>query len=415
MQLDVTVVTVALPRLGRELPAGMAGLQWIVDGYALPFSATLLLGGFGGDRLGAGRVFGIGVVVFGLASAGCGLAPDLFALVAARVLQGLGAALMLPCALSLVNHATQHDRDLRARALALWTAAGSIGLASGPVLGGVLLGAGSWRWIFLLNLPVCALAWFFARRAPETPREEEGQGLDPFGQLLAVLALGGLVGGVIESHARGIGDPVVSALLATGVAALPLFVLVEMRQAAPLLPPALFRSRVFSVSMLYGAASSVSYYGVLFVLSLYFQHVRGFGALGTGLAFLPLTATFTVVNLVSASLVARWGARTCMVGGFALDAAGFALLAELGPHSPYWAAVPAFVLIPAGMGTGIPAMLGVMLGSAPRERSGVASAGVLAATAVAAAVIVPRERDPGERGCDGPQQPDGSSCNRSSP
>jgi DHA2 family methylenomycin A resistance protein-like MFS transporter len=388
VQIDVTVVNVALPRLGSDLGAGIAGLQWIVDGYALVFSVMLLVGGFLGDRFGARRMYIAGVGLFALASALCGLAPGVVTLVAARALQGVGAAVMLPCSLSLINHATQHDSALRTKAVGLWTASGSIGLAAGPVLGGMLLAVGSWRLIFLVNLPICLFAALFALRAPETPREDEGQGFDPWGQILAVLALSGLVGAVIEAHPLGFGHPIVLGLLLLAAVAAPLFVWVEGRTAAPVLPLSLFRSGTFSAAVAYGTVSNITFYGMVFVLSLYFQRVRGYGGTLTGFAYLPLMATFVVVNLVNSRMVARFGVRTCMVGGFLVNALGFGLLLLLGAGSPYWMALPAFILMPAGMGTGIPAMIGAMLGSVDRSRSGVASAVTNAARQAGGAIGV---------------------------
>ena len=388
VQIDVSVVNVALPRLGSDLGAGISGLQWIVDSYALVFSVMLLVGGYLGDRYGARRMYLSGVALFALASALCGFAPGVVALVAARVLQGVGAAVMLPCSLSLVNHATQHDSSLRLKAVGLWTASGSIGLAAGPVLGGLLLAGGSWRLIFLVNLPICLAAALFALRAPETPREEEGQGLDPWGQILAILTLCGLVGAVIEAHPLGFGHPVVLGLLALAAVAGPLFVWVEGRVAAPVLPLSLFRSATFSTAVAYGMAANITFYGMVFVLSLYFQRVRGYSGPVTGFAYLPLTATFIAVNLVNARMVARFGVRACMVGGFLVDALGFALLLTLDAGSPYWLALPAFVLMPAGMGTGVPAMIGAVLASVDRSRSGVAAAVTNAARQAGGAVGV---------------------------
>lgn len=374
VQLDVTVVNVALPRLGTDLGAGMAGLQWIVDGYALVLSVMLLIGGFLGDRFGARRVYLGGLAAFAVASALCGIAPNVVSLVVARALQGIGAAVMLPCSLSLLNHATQHDPPLRLRAVGWWTAAGSIGLAAGPLLGGVLLALASWRVIFLVNLPICAAAALLLARTPETPRTDEGQGLDPFGQVLAILALGGLTGAVIEAHPLGLAHPAVLGLLGLAFVATPLFITVEARAPAPLMPLTLFRSATFSTAVAYGAVANVTYYGILFVLSLYLQRVLGFGGAAIGLAYLPLTAAFIAVNLGNARMVRTFGARACMVIGYLVDAGGFAFLLLLGPHSSYWTALPAFLLMPLGMGTGIPAMIGAMLGSVDHARSGVAAA-----------------------------------------
>ena len=388
IQLDVTVVNVALPSLGTELGSGMSGLQWIVDGYALVFSVLLLIGGFLGDRYGARRIYLAGIAIFAGASTLCGLAPDIGTLIAARVLQGAGAAVMLPCSLSLINHATQHDPALRARAVGWWTTAGSIALASGPVLGGVLLALSGWRGVFLVNLPVCLVAYVLTLRLPETPREEEGQGFDPVGQLLAILALAGLTGAIIESHPLGWSHPIVIGGLALFLVGGPAFVLVELRSRAPVLPMRLFRSPTFSTAVVYGAAANVTIYGMVFVLSLYFQEARGYGAVETGFAFLPLMFTFVVVNLNNARLVARFGPRALMVAGFLVDALGFCLLLLLGGASPYWLALPAFVLMPAGMGTGVPAMIGAMLGSIDRRHSGVASATMNAARQAGGAIGV---------------------------
>ncbi|MCW6509766.1 MFS transporter [Lichenifustis flavocetrariae] len=374
VQIDVTVVNVALPRLGTDLGAGIAGLQWIVDGYALVLAVMLLIGGFLGDRFGARRVYITGVGLFALASSLCGLAQGVTTLVAARALQGVGAAVMLPCSLSLINHATQDRLSLRLKAVGLWTASGSIGLAVGPMLGGLLLAIGSWRLIFFINLPICLGAALLSLRAPETPREDKGRGFDPLGQVLAILALGGLTGAVIETHPLGLGHPIVLALFALALVAAPLFIWVEARVATPLMPLSLFRSGTFSTALAYGALANFTFYGMIFVLSLYFQRVRGYDGPTIGFAYLPLMATFVAVNLINARMVRRFGVRACMVGGFLVDALGFALLLLLGPESPYWLALPAFMLMPGGMGTGIPAMIGAMLGSVERARSGIASA-----------------------------------------
>ncbi len=388
IQLDVTIVNVALPRLGQELGGGISALQWIVDGYALVFSVLLLIGGFLGDRYGARRIYGIGIAIFAVSSALCGLAPDIGTLIAARALQGIGAAVMLPCSLSLLNHATQHDPRLRARAVGLWAASGSIALAAGPVLGGLLLGFGSWRGVFLINLPICLVAVLLTMRVPETPREEEGQGFDPLGQTLAILALTGLVGAVIEAHPLGFTHPLVLGGFALALVTAPLFVWVEVRSKAPLLPMGLFRSGTFSIAVVYGMVANFTFYGMVFVLSLYFQHARHYGATETGFAYLPLMATFVAVNLVSGRVVARFGTRAAMVAGFLVDALGFALITLLGSGSAYAWVLPAFILMPAGMGTGIPAMIGAMLGSVDRSVSGIAAAVTNAARQAGGAIGV---------------------------
>lgn len=373
IQLDVTVVNVALPRIGADLGTGTAGLQWVVDGYALAFAALLLGAGSLGDGFGARRVYLAGLGLFALASLLCGLAGGAATLVAARALQGVGAAAMLPASLALLNHAAGGDAGLRAWAVGWWTAAGAITIAAGPIVGGLILGVASWRWIFLVNLPVCLVGAALAWRVPETARGA-ARGADPAGQVLAVVALVALVGAVIEAKPLGLAHPGVLAGFAVAGAAAVALALVERRVAAPMMPPALFRSPGFVTCLLYGMAANFAYYGALFVLTLYLQTVLGYGATAAGLAYLPLTATFFVSNLLAGTLVARFGPRWPMVGGALVDALGFALLLPLGAHSPYAAMLPAFALIPLGMGTGVPAMTTAVLASVARERSGIAAA-----------------------------------------
>jgi DHA2 family methylenomycin A resistance protein-like MFS transporter len=374
IQLDVTIVNVALPRIGADLATGVAGLQWIVDAYALVFAALLLSAGFIGDRFGARRVYQAGLALFALASLGCGLAAALPTLIAARALQGVGAALMLPSSLALLNRAAGHDATLRAKAIGWWTAAGSITIAAGPIVGGAILGVTSWRAIFLVNLPVCAVGAWLSLRVPHVPRQTGGRGHDILGQVLGCLALAGLVGAVIEAKPLGLAHPVVLSGAALGVAATLAFLWVEKRAAAPMLPLGLFKAPGFAACLAYGVIVNLTYYGIVFVLSLYLQKALGYSAARAGLAYLPLTATFFIVNVASGSLVSRFGARPPMIIGALVDALGFGLLLFLGSASPYSAMLLPFALMPAGMGTGVPAMTGAILASVPKERAGIASA-----------------------------------------
>ena len=335
VQLDVTIVNVALPAIGQSLGTGVAGLQWVVDAYALVFASLLLTAGFLGDRFGARRVYLGGLGLFAAASLGCGLAPGPGALIAGRALQGVGAAAMLPASLTLLNHAAGHDAKLRAWAVGWWTAAGSITIAAGPIVGGLILGVTSWRAIFLVNLPICALGAWLTRRVPETTRPQSARGFDPLGQALGIVALGLLVGAVIEAKPLGPTDPLVLAGFGLGLAAALAFVLAEAKAKTPMLPLGLFRAPGFAACVGFGILVNLTYYGIVFVLSLYLQKGLGYGAVATGLAYLPLTATFFGVNIASGALVGRFGARAVMVGGALVDVAGFALLLRLGAHSPY--------------------------------------------------------------------------------
>ena len=270
-----------------------------------------------------------------------------------------------------------------------WTASGAITIAAGPIVGGLILGVASWRAIFLVNLPVCLLGAWLARRLPETAKPEgRRRGFDPLGQVLGIVALGALVAATIEARPAGLGDPRVIAAFAVGVAAAAGFVLAEARATAPMLPLALFRAPGFSTCVVYGMAMNFTYYGLLFVLSLYLQRGLGYGATQTGFAYLPLTSTFFVANLISGALTGRFGSRLPMVIGALIDLVGFALLLRLDLGSHYAAMVLPFALIPLGQGVGIPASTTAVLASVPREQSGVAAAVFNAARQAAGAVGV---------------------------
>lgn len=385
VQLDVTIVNVALPSIGHALGGGTAALQWIVDAYAVSFAALLLSAGFLGDLFGSKRVYLAGMALFAAASVACGLAPGAGWLVGARVLQGVGAAAMLPASLALLNHACQHDEKLRAKAVGWWTAAGSVTIAAGPIVGGLLLGLAGWRSIFLVNLPVCIVGALLTLRVEET-RPRAVAGFDVPGQALAVLAMAALTAAVIEAQPLGLASPVVLGAAAAGVLAAIAFVLVERRAARPMLPLGLFARPGFTPALLFGVAANLTYYGMVFVLSLYLQAVLGYGPVKAGLAYLPLTATFFAVNLVSGWWVGRAGSRLPMVAGALIDAAGFGLLLLLTARSPYWLMLPAFALLPGGMGLGVPAITTAVLASVDKAQSGIAS-GVLNAARQAGGAI----------------------------
>lgn len=386
VQLDVTIVNVALPRIASELHTGVAALQWVVDAYALAFAVLLLSMGYLGDRLGSRRVYLGGMLLFALASIFCGCSANASMLIAGRMLQGIGAAAMLPCSLALLNHATAHEHALRARAVGWWTAAGSITIAAGPIVGGLLMSVTSWRSIFFVNVPICALGAWLTLRVPETERKDRHGRFDSWGQLLAILALTGVTMMVIEAKPLGWTHPLVIACAAVALVTAPLFVWTESRSAAPMLPLKFFRAPGFSVAVIYGVIVNLTYYGIVFLLTLYLQRVHGYSALRTGLAYLPLTATFFGVNILSGWLVGRTGARLPMVLGALVDGAGFGLFLLLGANSPYLLMLPAFLLLPCGMGLGVPAMTTTVLSAVDKQASGTAS-GVLNAARQAAGAI----------------------------
>ncbi|MFL9874584.1 MFS transporter [Paraburkholderia megapolitana] len=382
-QLDVTIVNIALARIGTDLQANVAGLQWIVDAYTLSFAVLMLSAGVLGDRLGARRTFAAGIALFALASLACGLATNATTLVAARALQGIGAAAMLPNSLALLNQACRHDPKLRARAVGLWTAAGAVSIAAGPVIGGLLIAAFGWRSIFLVNLPLC-VAGFIATfawvpgparsTAASSNATQSPRGLDLPGQCLAVVTLTAFTAAVIEWRPLGLTHPLVAGGFVLALVAGSLFIAVERRVRAPMMPLPLFGNRTFSASVLFGICVNLTYYGVVFVLSLYLQRVRGDTPLQAGLAFLPLTGGFLISNVASGWVVARYGVRVPMIVGALTAALGYGLLHFVNADTSLVGLLVPFLLIPSGMGLAVPAMTTAVLASVEPQRAGTASA-----------------------------------------
>jgi DHA2 family methylenomycin A resistance protein-like MFS transporter len=378
-QLDVTIVNIALPNIGSQLHAPVSVLQWIVDAYALAFAVLMLSGGVLGDRYGARRLFAAGLVLFGIASLACGLAPNAQALVAARAVQGISAAAMLPNSLALLNRACSHDPRLRARAVGLWTASGAIAIAAGPVLGGILIATCGWRSIFLVNVPIClagllaSLRWI-DRRGDEAAHARQPVGIDLPGQCIAIVALTAFTGAVIELRPLGVGHPLIIGASVAAVLGAFAFVAVEGKSRAPMVPLALLKDRTFSAAVLFGVCVNMAYYGTVFVLSLFLQRARGETPLQAGLTFLPLTGGFLVSNVISGWVVARYGPRRPMVIGAVIGAVGYALLPLIQANTPIVAMLGPFLLIPAGMGLAVPAMTTAVLASVEHKRAGTASA-----------------------------------------
>ncbi len=373
-QLDVTIVNVALPRIGEDFAVDVAGLQWVVDAYTLALAACMLAAGSLGDRYGVRRAFRFGLALFALGSAACGAAQSDLALNLARVLQGVGAAAMLPNSLALLNNALEEAPDRRARALGWWTAAGSVSIAAGPVVGGVLLASVGWRSIFWINVPLSILGLLLSSRLAEAPPYKNRERLDVLGQVSSSVALVAITGAVIQWRRLGPEHPVVWGGLALGILFGAAFILVERRASAPMLPLELFRIRRFSAAVVFGMIVNFTYYGTLFILTLHFQQSLGYSALATGLAFLPLTAGFFFSNVASGRLVVAFGARVPMMLGAAIDLAGFGLLARIDAAAPYPQFFIPFLLIPAGMGLAVPAMTSTVLAAVPRARAATASA-----------------------------------------
>lgn len=367
--LDAVVVNVALPSIRSDVGGGMTGQQWIVDGYTLAFAALLLSAGALSDRLGARRSFSVGLGVFVAASLACGLAPGLGALIAARVVQGGAAAVMMPASMALIGHGFP-DPVRRARAVAVWAMGGAVASTSGPVLGG-LLNLLSWRLIFLINLPVGIVGLILLVHAHRSPRRQVP--FDWAGQTTAVLAMGGMTYGIIEAGAVGPTAPQVVASLAVGLAALVAFAVAQSRGRHPMVPPTLVRSRVVAVACASGFAFMIGNYGVPFVMTLYLQQHRGLTSLGTGIAFLPMMLIGFILTPFVARIVERIGARRLIPLGFLSLAAGLIALAVLPSDAPIPVISGLLVLVGLCGPLVIPPISGVLLNSVPAHLSGTAS------------------------------------------
>ena len=385
VQLDVTIVNTALASISASLGGGVAELQWVVSAYTIAFAAFILTAGALGDRLGAKRVFIAGFAVFTAASLACALAPNQAVLIAARALQGFGAAILVPNSLALLNHAYPDDRA-RGRAVAVWAAGASLALTAGPFVGGALITLVGWRAIFLVNLPIGLVGlWLTWRHAVETmphPRHE----LDLPGQCAAILALGSLAGALIEGGVRGFADTfVIAGFLAAAIMGA-VFVRQEARARQPMLPLSLFAQPMFAATTMVGLLVNIAYCGLIFVLSLYLQQINGFSPFATGLAFVPMLGAVLPVNLLAPHLAERIGPRLTIAAGALLSACACLALLWIEPGTEYLAMCLQLVAMSCGLGLLVPPLTSTQLGSVEKQRSGTA-AGVLNATRQTGSVL----------------------------
>jgi EmrB/QacA subfamily drug resistance transporter len=371
--LDGTVVNVALPAMGEELDADVAGLQWIVNAYMLPLAALILLSGSLGDRLGRRRVFVVGVVWFAVASVICTVAPNLEVMIVGRVLQGVGGALLTPGSLAILQ--TSFAPSDRGKAVGAWSGLTSVAAAVGPFVGGSLIDSGSWRLIFLLNIPIALVTVLITlRHVPETRDETATGKLDLTGAVLATLGLAGLTFGLISAGDHGWSDPLVVTSLAVGVVALAVFVEVERRSSHPMLPPGIFANIRFTGANLV----TVAVYGGLgtatFLLVVYLQTVLGYSALWAGAALLPMTILMLLLSGYAGGLADRIGARIPMTVGPLLMGAGFLLMLRIEPGASYVNAVlPAVVVLGLGLVATVAPLTATVLSSVEDHHAGIAS------------------------------------------
>lgn len=370
--LDGAVVNVALPRLGAELGASVAGLQWIVDGYLLAMAALILVAGALGDRFGRRRVFVVGVAWFGAASVLCGLATSPGALVAARVLQGVGGALLTPGSLAILQ--SVFHREDRARAIGAWSGLTGVAAAAGPLVGGLLVQLWSWRLVFLINVPVAALcAWLALRHVPETRGPGGGGRLDVVGAALAALGLAGITAALVEAPVRG-GDWLVLGGGACGLLALAAFALHQRGRSDPLVPPALFADRAFTAANALTLVVYAALSGVTLLMALQLQVSLGYSPTASGLAGLPITALLLLLSSRFGALATRLGPRWFLVCGPLLIAAGMLLLLRVAPGASYMGAVlPAVLVFGLGLSMVVAPVTATVLAAAPDRYAGVAS------------------------------------------
>jgi EmrB/QacA subfamily drug resistance transporter len=371
--VDESVVNVALPAIGRDLSASPAALQWVINAYTLCLAAFLLVGGAAGDRLGRRGVFIAGVALFGLASLGCGFSRDAAQLIAARAVQGAGAALLIPCSLAIIGAAFPDNE--RGRAIGTWAGFSAIAAAIGPLLGGWIVDHLAWQTIFFINPVLCLAAlWIAWRHLPESIDPEAPAGIDWLGALLAFIGLAGMAFGLIALPDTGLLDLTTAATLAGGAVLLATFVWHEARTPAPMMPLGLFRSASFSgvnalTLLLYGALG-----GAFFLLPFALISVHGYSATMAGAVFLPFTAIMAALSRWSGGLLDRVGARLPLVAGPVLVAVGFVLFALAGPETPY---AMAFLLpvsiVGLGMAVTVAPLTATVIAAVPGHQTGVAS------------------------------------------
>lgn len=367
--LDAQIVNVALPEIRNDLGGGLSGLQWIVTGYTLMFSALQLFSGTFSDRAGARRAYGLGMILFTVASLACGFSPSLPALIAGRILQGIGAAMITPSSLALIREAYQ-DAAQRGQAIVYWGLGGSVAAAAGPVLGGLLTQI-DWRLIFFVNLPVGAATLLVLARVAPSPRRP--MPFDWLGQITAVLALATLTYSIIEGAQVGYGSPEILTLFAVCAGSVTAFVLTQARGRHPMVPLDLFRSRTVSTTLVIAVVTMAAFYGVVFLQSLYFQQQRGATALETGLLFLPMTGLVALLNPLSARLMARYGNVAMIAAGQLLMAAGLLGLWLLPADAP--SLLVGLTMVPVGVGGSftVPPIIALVMDHVPAERAGTAS------------------------------------------
>ncbi len=372
IMLDNTIVNVALPSIQRDLEIGVSELEWVVTGYALSFAVLMLTGGKLADMYGRRRVFLLGLAVFALSSLACGLAGSAGLLIGARVVQGVGAAFMMPATLSIIS-ATFPPRE-RGAALGTWAGVSAVALAIGPLVGGLITEHISWHWIFYVNVPVGALAIVATLViVPESRDTSHEQRLDVPGLLVSGAGLLALAYALIEGNHAGWSSPAILALFAIAAVALVSFVLLELHQRLPMMDLSLFRQGTFAGANIVALLVSLAMFGVFFFVSLYMQNILGYSAVEAGATFLPMTVLIILVAPVAGKASDRFGSRWLMATGMTLTGVSLLLYAQLDAGSSFWNVLPGLLTGGIGMAMSMSPMTAAALSAVPVDKAGVGS------------------------------------------
>lgn len=371
--LDITAVNVALPTIGRQMDASLSWLQWTVSAYTVVMASLLLLSGSTADRLGRKRTLLIGLGTFSLASLLCSLAPTIELLVAFRVLQGIGASMLNPVAMSIVTNTFTDPRE-RAQAVGVWGAVFGASMALGPIVGGALVSSAGWEWIFLMNVPLGLAAIVLTVRFVPESKASKARRFDPVGQFLVIVLLASVTYGVIEAPSAGWTSPTILAAFGAAAASLLGLLRYEPRREAPLIDLRFFRSIPFSSSIALSVAAFASFGGFLFLSTLYLQDVRGLAPIEAGIAVVPIALMTVVCSPISGRMVGRSGPRTpLLIAGIATSIGCFMLL-DVGPETPFAWLVAAYVVFGVGFGFVNAPITNAAVSGMPREQAGVAAA-----------------------------------------
>ena len=372
IMLDNTVVNVALPSIQRDLGVGLSELEWIVSGYALTFAALMLIGGKLADAYGRRRLFVVGIVVFTLASLLCGLSTTGHELIAARVLQGGGAALMSPATLSIIA-ATFPPRQ-RGTAIGIWAGVSALALAIGPLIGGLLTEHASWNWIFFVNVPVGILGIVASFLLIDESRDPTHERLDIPGLATSAIGLFALTYGLIEANEYGWGSPRIVGSFVLAAVSLTSFVVLERRQRAPMLDLTLFRNRTYVGANLVILLVALAMFGVFFFVSLYMQNILGYSAVEAGAAFLPMTILIIIVAPIAGRLSDRLGSRGLMTAGMVLLSAQLLYFSQLGASATFWTLLPGLLLGGVGMSLTMTPSTAAATRAVPVDKAGMGAA-----------------------------------------